>query len=100
MVEMYDSHTKDRLVHLLVAFVVLIHYFFEQHCLPLQLFIRLRYEDVLAALVGQGVLGWNSVCLQRHLYLLQQVVGNMMVWVVFKIGLVFIVGLEVNLVIL
>lgn len=100
MVEVDHCHAEDGLLHLLVPFVVLVHHFLQQQRLPLQLLLAGRNEDVLGGLGGEGVLGWDGVGLERHLYFFEQVVRNMMVGVVLKIGLVFVVGLEVDLVIL
>jgi hypothetical protein len=60
MVEVDDSHAEDGLLHLLIALLVLVHYFLQQEGLPLEFLVSRGDEGVA---VGQAVLWGRFVCL-------------------------------------
>lgn len=97
VVEMYDRHAKDRLLHLRIALVVLLHHFSEKQCLVLQLLIEGGHEDLGLLGLGERKEGSGGVGFDEHLILFEEELRQVVGGVFAEVGFVLFVGLQVYL---
>jgi hypothetical protein len=87
MVEMNDGHANNWLINFVEALVVLINHFLHEQRFPFQFFVEVGYEYI-GVIRGASVLRRQSVGFNSHVEFLEEIVRDMVVGIVFEIGLV------------
>lgn len=96
VVEVNDGHADNGLIYFVEALVVLIHYFFHKQRFSFELFVKIG-DELFGVICRVFVLRCKSIGFDGHVEFFEQIMGDVVVGIVFEIGFVRLVGVQIYL---